>query len=87
MMADLDRQRAAGRELRLRRVIIDYDAANSLGVPIRATAACSFRLIDGRLDDGWALERRAERTDARLDAMLDTLRGSSTTARPGTCCL
>lgn len=88
LMADLDRQRAEGRELRLRRVLIDYDATNALGVPIRASAACSFRLVDGKLDAAWALERRADRSDEKLQAAVDMLRGGRGAAdRRSGCCL
>lgn len=61
--ANLDAMRRSlmeGRELRVRTVLISYDAENGFGAPIRSQAACQFRLLDGELGDEGTLKRHAD---------------------------
>ena len=56
---------AHGHQLQLRTVMLEHDAANAYGTPIRGTGLCEFLLIDGRIWGTGSLESRA-RTAASM---------------------
>jgi hypothetical protein len=86
---------ARGHQLQIRSVILEYDADNAYGTPIRGLGGCDFLLIDGRIWGSGSLESQAATTASMvklhdLTSQLGDHGLEEDTARHGTgpaCCV